>query len=142
MLSDARHDLSNKHMELTLAMLKRITLFILAHMAFFGVAAAIVAASTTDVDAQRSDNPYGMQFVVTQDAPLRTGPESDAALMGPTVASGTSNVTLRWCRPEFDFQGWMFGSPGAQQGQLAQRICEVNAGGQIGFIPGQTLRVQ
>jgi hypothetical protein len=123
-------------------MLKRITLFILAHIAFFGVAAAIVAASTTGADAQRSDNPYGMEFVVTQEAPMRSGADADAPLMGPVVASGTRNVTLRWCRPEFDFQGWMFGSPGAQQMQLDQRICEVNASGQIGFIPGDALRVQ
>ncbi|MFK7792597.1 MAG: hypothetical protein AB8B88_07995 [Devosiaceae bacterium] len=123
-------------------MLKRITLFILAHMAFFGVAAAIVAASTTDADAQRSDNPYGMQFVVTQDAALRTGPEVGSALSGATVASGTRGVTLRWCRPEFDFQGWMFGSASTQQTQLQQRVCEVNAGGQIGFMPGEALRVQ
>ncbi len=33
-------------------MLKRIALFVLAHMAFFGVAAALVAASTSQSGAQ------------------------------------------------------------------------------------------
>jgi hypothetical protein len=50
-------------------MIKRIALFILAHMAFLGVAAAIVAASTTGADAQRSDNPYDMRFVTTRNNP-------------------------------------------------------------------------
>jgi hypothetical protein len=52
-------------------MIKRIALFILAHMAFLGVAAAIVAASTTDADAQRSDNPYDMRFVTTRNSLAR-----------------------------------------------------------------------
>ncbi|MFN3226026.1 MAG: hypothetical protein ACE360_07240 [Hyphomicrobiales bacterium] len=122
-------------------MLKRIALFILAHMAFLGVAAAIVAASTTDADAQRSDNPYDMRFVTTQEQSLRAGPEMDSAVSG-TVDAGVRDVSMRWCRPEFDFQGWMFGSPRAQQIQLDERVCEVNADGQVGFIPGSALRVQ
>lgn len=122
-------------------MLKRIALFVLAHMAFFAVAAAIVAASTTSADAQRSDNPYELRFVTTEETPMRASPEADSAVSG-TLASGTGDVAMRWCRPEFDFQGWMFGSPAAQQRQLDERVCEVNAAGQIGFVPGSTLRVQ
>lgn len=122
-------------------MLKRIALFVLAHMAFFGVAAAIVAASTTGADAQRSDNPYDMRFVTTEEQPLRVGPDANSAVSG-TVASGVRDVSMRWCRPEFDFQGWMFGSPGVQQRQLDERVCEINADGQVGFIPGSALRVQ
>lgn len=122
-------------------MFKRITFFILAHVAFFGVAAAIVAASTTGADAQRSDNPYDMRFVTTQTQTLRAGPEASSAVSGE-VASGARDVTLRWCRPEFDFQGWMFGSSRVQQGQLNDRLCEVEASGQIGFIQGSALRVQ
>ena len=122
-------------------MLKRITLFILAHIAFFGIAAAIVVASTAEADAQRSDNPYDMRFVVTLDTPLRASVETGSATIG-TLASGTRDVRMRWCRPEFDFQGWMFGSPRAQQQQLNQRICEVDAGGTIGFVAGEALRTQ
>ena len=122
-------------------MLKRITLFILAHIAFFGIAAAIVVASTGEADAQRSDNPYDMRFVVSEEAPLRATVETGSAVIG-TLASGRRDVRMRWCRPEFDFQGWMFGSPRAQQQQLDQRVCEVDAGGTIGFVAGEALRVQ
>lgn len=122
-------------------MIKRIALFILAHIAFFGVAAAIVAASTTGADAQMSDNPYDMRFVTAEAQPLRAGPEMDSAIVG-TVETGVRDIAMRWCRPEFDFQGWMFGSPRAQQGQLDQRVCEVDVNGQIGFIAGSALRVQ
>ena len=122
-------------------MLKRITLFVLAHVALFGVAAAIVAASTTDADAQRSNNPYDMRFVTTQVEPLRSGPEAGSLVKGE-IASGVRDVSLRWCRPEFDIQGWMFGSSRAQQSQLNDRVCEVEAAGQIGFISGSALRVQ
>jgi hypothetical protein len=122
-------------------MFKRIALFILAHVAFFGVAAAIVAASTTGADAQMSDNPYDMRFVTTEAQSLRAAPEMDSAVTG-SVETGVRNVAMRWCRPEFDFQGWMFASPRAQQRQLDERVCEVSVNGQIGFIPGSALRVQ
>ncbi len=122
-------------------MLKRITLFILAHAAFFGIAAAIVVASTGDAEAQRSNNPYDMRFASTQAEPIRSGPEADSPVIGE-IASGVREISLRWCRPEFNIEGWMFGSSRAQQDQLNERVCEVEASGQIGFIPGSALRVQ
>lgn len=122
-------------------MFKRITLFIAAHIAFFAVAAAIVAASTTNADAQRSDNPYDMRFTVSQDASLMAGPEAGSATTGQ-LAAGTRDVILRWCRPEFPFEQWMFGSNRIQQNLLNERVCEVQAAGTVGFVDGSALRVQ
>lgn len=122
-------------------MFKRITLFIAAHIAFFAVAAAIVAASTTHADAQRSDNPYDMRFVVSQAVPMFAGPDAGSASRGE-VAAGTRDVVLRWCRPEFPFQQWMFGSPRVQQTLLNERVCEVEAAGSVGFVAGSALRTQ
>lgn len=121
-------------------MLKRIALFIIAHLAFFGVAAAIVAASTTGADAQ-TDNPYDLRFVAVADAPLRAGPEAGDAVTG-TLAAGTQGVRLRWCRPEFPFEQWMFGSARVQQQLLDERICEIDAAGTVGYVDGEALRVQ
>lgn len=121
-------------------MLKRIVVFIAAHAAFFGVAAAIVVASTAEADAQ-TDNPYMLNFEVRGDTPLRSGPEADAPMIG-TLASGTGDVRLRWCRPEFAIEHWMFGSANRQRQLLDERVCEVSAGGQVGFVPGRALSVQ
>lgn len=121
-------------------MYKRIALFIVAHVAFFAVAAAIVAASTTGADAQ-SDNPYDMRFIVLNDAQLRAAPEAGSSVSGQ-VAAGTRDVVLRWCRPEFPFQSWMFGSQRVQTQLLNERVCEIQAAGQIGFIQGDQLRIQ
>jgi hypothetical protein len=122
-------------------MFKRITLFIAAHIAFFAVAAAIVAASTTGADAQQSDNPYDMRFTVEQAVPMVAGPDAGSATIGE-VAAGTRDIVLRWCRPEFPVTQWMFGSRRVQQNLLNERVCEVQAAGAIGFVPGAALRVQ
>lgn len=122
-------------------MIKRITLFLLAHLALLGIAVALVAASAVPVDAQRSDNPYDMRFVAGDDTDVRETVEESSPIIG-TLVSGTRNIRMRWCRPEFDFQGWMFGSDRIQRQQLDERVCEVDAGGQIGFVPASALRVQ
>ncbi|MEM1288107.1 MAG: hypothetical protein AAGH60_07130 [Pseudomonadota bacterium] len=121
-------------------MLKRIALFILAHIAFFGVAAAIVVASTSVSDAQ-TDNPYQLDFEARADADLVAGPDAGAATIG-SVAEGTRDIRLRWCRPEFAIEQWMFGSSRRQRQLLDERVCEVQVGGQIGFVRGEALRVQ
>ena len=121
-------------------MLKRIALFIIGHLAFFGVAAAIVAASTADAGAQ-TDNPYDLRFVAAADAPMRAGPETGDAQTG-TLAAGTGDIRLRWCRPEFPFEQWMFGSARVQQQLLDERVCEVEADGRLGYVAGDALRVQ
>lgn len=121
-------------------MLKRVALFILAHLAFFGVAAALVAASTTDADAQ-SSNPYDMRFALTQDAPMRAAPELESAISGQ-VAGGTRDIILRLCRPEVPFEQWMFGSQRVQNQLMDERVCEVDVAGRVGFIEGRFLRAQ
>lgn len=122
-------------------MFKRITLFIVAHIAFFAVAAAIVAASTAGADAQQSDNPYDMHFTVSQAVPMMAGPDVGSATTGE-VAAGTRDIVLRWCRPEFPVTQWMFGSSQVQQNLLNERVCEVEAAGSIGFVDGAALRTQ
>lgn len=122
-------------------MFKRITLFIAAHIAFFAVAAAIVAASTTGADAQQSNNPYDMRFTVSQAVPMMAGPDAASAASGE-IAAGTRGIVLRWCRPEFPVTQWMFGSPCVQQNLLNERMCEVEAAGSIGFVAGSALRTQ
>lgn len=122
-------------------MFKRITLFIAAHIAFFAVAAAIVAASTTGADAQQSNNPYDMRFTVSQAAPMLASADAGSAVTGQ-VAAGTRDIVLRWCRPEFPVTQWMFGSPRVQQNLLDERVCEVEAAGSIGFVAGSALRTQ
>ncbi|MBV6657378.1 MAG: hypothetical protein KI785_06365 [Devosiaceae bacterium] len=121
-------------------MLKRIALFIVAHMAFFAVAAAIVAASTTSADAQ-TDNPYDLEYTVRGETPLLAGPDAGAAQVG-VVAAGTQDIRLRWCRPEFPFERWMFGGSRAQRDLLDERVCEVEAAGAVGFVSGRALNLQ
>ncbi len=101
-------------------------------LASIGVALPVAAAMA------QSASPYDMTYTARSDAALRAAPEAGSAAKGE-VKRGTTGIVLRWCRPEIPFGTWQFGRRVTWRKLLDERVCEVSAGGQVGFVDGTVL---
>ena len=88
--------------------------------------------------AQGAQSPYDTIYKVVRNTELRSAPEAGSAVKGP-LAKGTQGVVMRWCRDEFNFRSWAYGSISKRRSMLKDRICEVEANGVIGFVDAKHL---
>lgn len=102
------------------------------------LAVMIVASGAGSVWAQGAQSPYDTIYRVTKDTSLRTAIETGSATK-KAVAKGTEGVVMRWCRNEFNFRDWAYGSLTKRRAMLKARACEVEIGGVVGFIDGKYL---
>lgn len=102
------------------------------------VLAALVAFSSVDGQAQGAQSPYDTLYRVVKATNLRSAPEQGSAVK-TDLAKGTEGVVMRWCRPEFNFRDWAYGSFSKRRKMLKDRICEVEAKGVVGFIDAKYL---
>lgn len=108
---------------------------------FVGTAGLVLLAgllATPIVHAQGAQSPYDTLYLVLRDTTLRAAPEGGSALKAP-VAKGTEGVIMRWCRPEFNFRDWAYGSLSLRRSLLKPRICEVEVDGMVGFLDAKFL---
>ena len=85
-----------------------------------------------------AQSPYDTIYKVTKDTQLRAAPEI-GSVRKVDLAKGTEGVVMRWCRGEFNFRDWAFGSLAQRRAMLAVRVCEVKVNGVIGFIDAKYL---
>lgn len=100
--------------------------------------AILLAASSFEVQAQGAQSPYDTLYRVIKATHLRSAPEEGSAVK-TDLAKGTEGVVMRWCRPEFNFRDWAYGSLSKRRKMLKNRICEVEASGVIGFVDAKYL---
>lgn len=91
-----------------------------------------------DGQAQGAQSPYDTLYRVTEDTHLRSAPEQGSAIKGQ-LARGIEGVVMRWCRPEFNFRDWAYGSLSKRRQMLRTRLCEVQINGVIGFVDSRHL---
>ncbi len=94
--------------------------------------------SAPAVQAQGAQSPYDTIYLVLKDTTLRAAPEAGTSVKG-LVAKGTKGIVMRWCRPEFNFRDWAYGSLSLRRSMLKKRTCEVESNGVIGFIDAKFL---
>ncbi|WP_319529010.1 hypothetical protein [uncultured Cohaesibacter sp.] len=99
---------------------------------------ALGATATEGFAAKGAKSPYDTIYVVTADTTLRSAPEAGSSVK-VQLAKGTEGVVMRWCRPEFDFRAWAYGSTRDRRNMLKSHICEVKANGVVGFIDAKFL---
>ena len=99
---------------------------------------ALSATATQGLAAKGAKSPYDTIYVVTADTTLRSAPEAGSSVKAQ-LAKGTEGVVMRWCRPEFDFRAWAYGSTRDRRTMLKTHVCEVKAKGVIGFIDAKFL---
>ncbi|SNY93940.1 hypothetical protein SAMN04515647_4259 [Cohaesibacter sp. ES.047] len=97
-----------------------------------------VAASEHALAARGAQSPYDTLYVVTKDTAIRSAPEVGSAIKAP-LAKGTEGVVMRWCRPEFNFRSWAYGSTRERRSMLKRHACEIKVNGIIGFVDGAVL---
>ncbi|WP_146006426.1 hypothetical protein [Cohaesibacter celericrescens] len=88
--------------------------------------------------AQGAQSPYDTIYVVKSDAKMRVAIETNSAVKA-TLSKGTEGVVMRWCRNEFNFRDWAYGSLSKRRSMLKNRVCEVQAAGKIGFVEAKYL---
>lgn len=88
--------------------------------------------------AQGAQSPYDTVYEVISEAELRSSIETGSAVKS-VLAKGTEGVVMRWCRNEFSFRDWAYGSLTKRRRMLKSRACEVQVGGMIGFIDAKHL---
>ena len=101
------------------------------------VLAGVVAAPSAGL-TQGAQSPYDTVYVVITETSLRQAPEAGSAIKSP-LAKGTQGVVMRWCRNEFNFRDWAYGSLSKRRLMLKNRVCEVQVGGKIGFVDAKYL---
>ena len=102
----------------------------LARLAF---AAGLFLLPAVGASAQGAQSPYDTIYRVIGDTSLRAAPEDGSAVKA-ALPKGTEGVIMRWCRPEFSFRDWAYGTLRQRREMLKDRVCEVQAGNVIGFV--------
>ena len=102
------------------------------------VLGVVLCASSAVVWAKGAQSPYDTIYQVIADTTLRTTPEAGSAVKVP-LDKGTKGVVMRWCRDEFNFRAWAYGSLSARRALLKERVCEVEVNGTIGFVDAKFL---
>lgn len=96
-------------------------------------------ALPSDANAGKgAQSPYDTIYVVLKDTYLRAAPEEASARKFP-LAKGTEGVMMRWCRNEFSFRDWAYGSLSQRRKMLQSRVCEVQVNGKVGFVDAKFL---
>nr|WP_321459466.1 hypothetical protein [uncultured Cohaesibacter sp.] len=101
------------------------------------LAAAMVLSPDASM-AKGAQSPYDSIYVVLKDTYLRAAPEENSARKYP-LAKGTEGVMLRWCRGEFSFRDWAYGTLSQRRKMLKSRVCEVQINGKVGFVDAKFL---
>ena len=106
------------------------------------VAAALVlsvgAVHSPAQAGKGAQSPYDTIYEVIGDTHLRASPEAGSAVKAP-LKKGTEGVVMRWCRGEFSFRDWAYGTLAQRRAMLKTRVCEVQVGGNIGFVDAKFL---
>ncbi|WP_181705259.1 hypothetical protein [Chthonobacter rhizosphaerae] len=103
------------------------------------VLAVAVAAGSGDALAQ-SASPYDTTFRLrTGGAALLYADMATTAKVVGELPEGATGIVLRWCRKEFSFGNWQFGSERDKLKILDERWCEVSHKGKVGNVPGSVL---
>lgn len=100
--------------------------------------AYVAGAPSASLANKGAQSPYDTIYVVLKDTYLRAAPEANAAKKYP-LAKGTEGVVMRWCRNEFSFRDWAYGSLSQRRKMLQSRVCEVQVNGKIGFVDAKYL---
>lgn len=107
-----------------------------------GAAVAVLLAGTGGASAAGapSPSPYDMTFTLRAAGatPLYGAMAASAKAVGE-VPAGATGIVLRWCRKEFSFGAWQFGSRKEQLKLLDDRWCEISYKGKVGNVPGSVL---
>ena len=108
--------------------------------AFAGLActAAILFVVSDVAVAKGAQSPYDTIYEVVANTSLRSAPEAGSKVKVP-LDKGTKGVVMRWCRDEFNFRDWAYGSLSKRRKMLQTRVCEVQVNGTIGFVDGKYL---
>ena len=101
------------------------------------ILAGIVAAPVAQA-GKGAQSPYDTIYVVLADTHLRSAPEEGSAVKYD-LPKGTEGVVMRWCRGEFSFRDWAFGSLSKRRAMLKVRVCEVQVNGKVGFVDAKYL---
>ncbi|TLP48825.1 MULTISPECIES: hypothetical protein [Cohaesibacter] len=88
--------------------------------------------------AKGAQSPYDTIYEVIADTNLRAAPEAGSKVKVP-LDKGTEGVVMRWCRDEFNFRSWAYGSLSKRRAMLKVRVCEVQVNGTIGFVDAKFL---
>ena len=88
--------------------------------------------------AKGAQSPYDTIYEVIADTSLRVAPEAGSKVKVP-LDKGTKGVVMRWCRGEFNFRSWAYGSLSQRRAMLKERVCEVQVNGTIGFVDAKYL---
>jgi len=93
--------------------------------------------------AVAGQSPYDTTFSVAsgwggKDVEMRAAPEAGSAVVG-TLPKDAKGIVLRWCRPEFNFRNWAYGSRDGRKAQLKDKACEIEWNGKVGFVDGDRL---
>ena len=107
----------------------------LVSMAAMGICLALDPAA---IAAKGAQSPYDTMYLVLKDTYLRAAPEPDSAKKFP-LGKGTQGVIMRWCRNEFSFRDWAYGSLSQRRKMLQSRVCEVQIDGKVGFVDAKFL---
>nr|WP_321456695.1 hypothetical protein [uncultured Cohaesibacter sp.] len=89
-------------------------------------------------EAKGAQSPYDTMYVVLKDTYLRAAPEANSKIKYH-LPRGTEGVMMRWCRNEFSFKDWAYGSLSQRRKMLQSRVCEVQVNGKIGFVDAKFL---
>lgn len=104
------------------------------------LAAALAHIGTAAAQGAPSPSPYDMTFALrgAGAAPLYAGMSEQSGRAGELPA-GADGIVLHWCRKEFSFGAWQFGSRKEQLKLLDERWCEISWKGKVGNVPGAVL---
>ncbi|WP_321446809.1 hypothetical protein [uncultured Cohaesibacter sp.] len=100
--------------------------------------AGVAGAPSSSMANKGAQSPYDTIYVVLKDTYLRAAPEVNSAKKY-LLAKGTEGVVMRWCRNEFSFRDWAYGSLSQRRKMLQSRVCEVQINGKIGFVDAKYL---
>lgn len=101
-------------------------------------AVLMLFAASGAVVAKGAQSPYDTIYEVIGNTSLRSAPEAGSKVKVP-LDKGTKGVVMRWCRDEFNFRDWAYGSLSKRRNMLKTRICEVQVNGTIGFVDAKYL---
>lgn len=107
------------------------------------LAMALVGLALMAAPAVAGQSPYDTTFSVAsgwggKDVEMRAAPEAGSAVVG-TLPKDAKGIVLRWCRPEFNFRNWAYGSRDGRKAQLKDKACEIEWNGKVGFVDGDRL---
>ena len=102
------------------------------------IAAVALSGASQGALARGAQSPYDTIYVVISDTELRSAIEPGSSVVAK-LDKGTEGVVMRWCRNEFNFRDWAYGSLSKRRTMLKKRSCEVKVNGTIGFVDAKHL---